>query len=469
MNRPTIISFFVTLLFAAGVASGQSVVKNDPEPTESQERANSCAIARSTLLNFVVWSRDRQRFHEVPIWQLPDSQAFFFVSGMTIDADGAPNAYDPDDTGLDDIANAGGPAHWDGIITDREGNLLVQGESDPFPGYYISCTSLSDQSKKLTDPTRYVDASKIPYVVLPNDLAERAGARLGDFAVVMNLRNGKSSYAIYADIGTMGEGSIALADKLGIWSDARRGGQSDGILYLVFPGSGNLEPRTIDEIQSEAEKLLHDWGGIEKLASCGENHNPADTTVPRQRLFISPVNQLRENSSFDSSMPPISSSNISSEIGDRRKIPHFLTTRKSLFASPLRVSPAAENSGNNEDSKSSHVHASALSFAGAEIKSETDSGFRSPRVSMELIRPSSVYVRKPIGCLPHELRNSPLAVVIVADSNFHVPTSDLLDCAGPPERAVTETNSKARIHFDIEVSLFLRAAASANSNIKPSE
>jgi Fungal chitosanase of glycosyl hydrolase group 75 len=330
MNRPRILSFFVTLLFAAGVTSGQSVAKNDPDPAVSQKRANSCAIAKSTLLNFVVWSRDRQRFHEVPIWQLPDSQAFFFVSRMTIDADGAPNAYDPDDTGLDDLANAGGPTHWDGIITDREGNPLVQGESDPFPGYYISCTSLSDQNKKLTDPTRYVDASKIPYVVLPNDLAERAGARLGDFAVVMNLRNGKSSYAIYADIGTMGEGSIALADNLRIWSDARRGGQSDGILYLVFPGSGNLEPRTIDEIQSEAEKLLHDWGGIEKLASCGENHNPADTTVTRPS--------------------------------------------KSLFIAP-----------------------------------------------------------------------------------------------GPPERAVTEANAKARIQFDIEVSLFLRAAESANSNIKPSE
>ena len=274
-----IISLFVTLLFAAGMASGQSVGKNDPESSVSRERANSCAIARSTLLNFVVWSRDRQRFHEVPMWQSPGSQAFFFVSGMTIDADGAPNAYDPDDTGLDDMANAGVPTHWDGIITDRDGNPLIQGESDPFPGYYISCTSLSDQSKEFTDPARYVDASKIPYVVLPNDLADRGGARLGDFAVVMNLRNGKSSYAIYADIGTMGEGSIALADNLGIWSDARRGGESDGILYLVFPGSGNLQPRTIDEIQSEAEKLLHDWGGIEKLASCGENHNPAGTTA----------------------------------------------------------------------------------------------------------------------------------------------------------------------------------------------
>ena len=275
---PKIISLLVAMLFAAGRASGQSVEENNPEPTVSREPAN-CAMARSTILNFVVWSRDRQRFHEVPIWQLQGRQAFFFVSGMAIDADGAPNAYDPEGAGLDDLANAGVPSHWDGITTDRDGNPLIQGESDPFPGYYISCTSLSDQSKKLTDPTRYVDAAKIPYVVLPNDLADRGGAQLGDFAVVMNLRNGRSSYAIYADVGTMGEGSIALADNLGIRSDARTGGESNGILYLVFPGSGNLQPRTIDEIQSEAEKLLRDWGGIETLASCAENHKPAVTAV----------------------------------------------------------------------------------------------------------------------------------------------------------------------------------------------
>jgi hypothetical protein len=282
MNRPRIISLLVTMLFATGVVSGQSPGKNDPEPTVSREPVNSCAIARSTLLNFVVWSRDRQRFREVPIWQLPGSQSFFFVSGMSIDADGAPNAYGPDDTGLDDLANAGVPAHWDGIITDRDGNPLIQGESDPFPGYYISCTSLSDRLKKFTDPTRYVDAAKIPYVVLPNDLADHGGARLGDFAVVVNLRNGKSSYAIYADIGTVGEGSIALADNLGILSDPRLGGQSDGILYLVFPGSGNLQPRAIDEIQSEAEKLLQHWGGFEKLASCAETHNFAVTAAIRK-------------------------------------------------------------------------------------------------------------------------------------------------------------------------------------------
>jgi hypothetical protein len=241
----------------------------------TERRANRCDSARSLLLDMVACERDGQH-HEVPVWRFADSQAFFFVSGMTIDADGAPNAYHPDDTGLDELANAGTPALWNGIITDRDGNPLIQQEGDPFPGYYISCTSLSDETRKFTDPTRYVNASKIPYVALPEDIADRGGAALGDFAVVMNLRSGKSSFAIYADIGTLGEGSVALADALGIWSDARQGGQSDGILYLLFPGSGNLRPRTIGEIQSEGEKLLRYLGGMEKLSSCTESDDPAD-------------------------------------------------------------------------------------------------------------------------------------------------------------------------------------------------
>jgi hypothetical protein len=59
----------------------------------------------------------------------------------------------------------------------------------------------------------------------------------------------------------------------------RRGGKSDGILYLVFPGSGNLQPRAI--MKSERGQL-RDWGGIEKLASCAENHNFAVTAATRK-------------------------------------------------------------------------------------------------------------------------------------------------------------------------------------------
>src|SRR5277367_4167460 len=79
---------------------------------------------------------------------------------------------------------------------------------------------------------------------MPGKLSRDTGARLGDFAVVTNLRSGRSSYAIFADIGTFGEGSVALAGNLGIWPDARNGGTRGGVLYLVFPGSGNRQPRT---------------------------------------------------------------------------------------------------------------------------------------------------------------------------------------------------------------------------------
>jgi hypothetical protein len=265
---------FLALLFlAAGAAIGQNV--GQPAPELGQNSALPASCARSVLFNFPIVGRNGEGVQDVPIWQAPGNQAFFFVSGMTIDADGAPNAYHPDNTGLDDLANAGAPGHWEGIITDRTGDPLIQGPDDPFPGYYVSCTSLSDRTKARTDPARYVDASKIPYIVLPRDVAAQGGAQLGDFAVVVNLRNGKSSYAIFADVGTMGEGSIALANNLGIWSDARQGGRRGGILYLVFPGSGNRQPRTVQEISSETEKLLQDWGGAEKLTSCSANQAPS--------------------------------------------------------------------------------------------------------------------------------------------------------------------------------------------------
>ena len=237
---------------AALTGISEDAGKNVAEPRAIEDGAS----LRSVPVNSAATHRDGQDFRRVPVWKLPGSQAVFFVSGMTIDADGAPNAYNPDDTGLDELANAGTPGHWNGIVTDRDGDPLIQQMSDPFPGYYVSCTALSDSTKKFTDPTGYVDASKIPYVALPQELADRAGLRLGDLAVVMNLRNSKSSFAIYADIGTLGEGSVALAEDLGIRSDARRGGEDNGILYLFFPGSGNLKPRTIGEIRSEGEKLL---------------------------------------------------------------------------------------------------------------------------------------------------------------------------------------------------------------------
>jgi hypothetical protein len=208
---------------------------------------------------------------EIPIEHLPGTTAFYYEAGMTIDADGAPNAYHPDNTGLDDLTNAGGPGNWEGLAKNRYGDPFVQGPDDPFPGYYVSATALVDHTREVRDPRRYVDASKIPYVVLPGGMARELGARPGDFALVVNQRNGKYSYAIYGDVGPadrIGEGSVALAENLGIRSNARNGGARGGILYIVFPGSGEGRPRAIDEINAVGEKLFQGWGGVDQLAAC---------------------------------------------------------------------------------------------------------------------------------------------------------------------------------------------------------
>lgn len=251
----------------------QNTAANDPAGRDSAQGAAKSCSARTVLFNFED-TRRNGAVREEPIWHLPDHSAFFFSAGMTIDADGAPNAYSPDDKGLDELANAGSPGHWDGVIQDANGDPIVQGPDDPFPGFYVSCTSLVDRTKKGSDPARYVDASKIPYIVLPGSLARDAGARLGDFAVVMNVREQKMSYAIFADVGTFGEGSVALADNLGIWSNARAGGRRAGLFYVVFPGSGNGQPRTVEEINTEAGKVFRDWGGPEQLTSCATEPEP---------------------------------------------------------------------------------------------------------------------------------------------------------------------------------------------------
>jgi hypothetical protein len=252
---------------------------------QRQTELNRCTIANSglsagedpsagcssdQLLNFQM-SHEGELEREIPIWHVPGSDAFFYEAGMTIDADGAPNAYHPDNIGLDDLANAGSPGNWQGLAKDADGEPFVQGPNDPFPGYYVSATALADRTKPVNDPTRYVDASKIPFIVLPGGMARQMGARPGDFAVVFNQRNGKSSYAIFGDVGPserIGEGSMALAENLGIRSDARNGGARRGILFLVFPGSGNGRPRPIEEINAESEKLLQSWGRTSQLIAC---------------------------------------------------------------------------------------------------------------------------------------------------------------------------------------------------------
>ena len=195
----------------------------------------------------------------------------FFVAGMAIDADGSPRAYHPQGSppGLDFLANAGSPGNFFGIVTDSHGRPVVQTARDPAPGFFVSPTSLQDSNRRVENPRRYVDASTIPYIALPGLVRDRGGITLGDFATVRNRRNGRVSHAIYADggpSGKIGEGSIALAEALGIPSSPKHGGTGSDVVYVVYAGSGNGRSRTKATIDAQGRRLLDAFGGLERLA-----------------------------------------------------------------------------------------------------------------------------------------------------------------------------------------------------------
>ena len=202
-----------------------------------------------------------------------------FTAGMTIDADGAPNAYGPHNRGLDFTANARGQHGWVALVTNQNGRPVTQ-KSGTYRGYYVSTTSLQQsQNYDERDPKKYIDATKIPYIALPSDFARRYDVNLGDLALVMNQANGRSAYAIFADVGPkgrIGEGSIALAKRLGIPANPRHDSAEDGVTYLIFPGSalGSDRRITARSIKSAAARLYRRWGGTERLRDC----KPASST-----------------------------------------------------------------------------------------------------------------------------------------------------------------------------------------------
>ena len=211
---------------------------------------------------------------------------YFFVSTrMAVDADGAPNAYHPDNIGLDSLANAGYPDKlwWPNILVQdpNDRRKAYTQKSGEFKGYFVSQTTLVDTSKAITDPARYADARKIPYLVFPGSFYKMKGTgRIGDLGYAINVASGQKSPFVVAEIGSweawLGEVSIALAESLGGKNVNPRdgGGRPKGeILYVVFPYSSRTYswPISIVEIENHAKKLLEIAGGMESILACKKN------------------------------------------------------------------------------------------------------------------------------------------------------------------------------------------------------
>jgi hypothetical protein len=221
-----------------------------------------------------------ETFRGTQILRQADNLAYAYeTSHKAVDADGAPNAYHPNNTGLDALANAGYPNHswWkDVLVADPHypARAYVQ-PSGPFQGYFVSMTALRAQGGDKFSPTTYVDATRFSYVVIPSGFERLPNvAKAGDVGFATNLANDMTTAFIVGDAGggndaKLGEGSIALFAALGGQNPNPRNGLGvpEGIIqYILFPGSrppaNDRWPRTAEDINDQVMNLIANTPGI---------------------------------------------------------------------------------------------------------------------------------------------------------------------------------------------------------------
>jgi len=98
---------------------------------------SACAQQNSCTENTVVDVQFEAR--TFPAQQIGD--AVLFHAGMYVDADGAPNAYGPNNRGLDFTANAIRGGRFLSVATHPDGKPIIQ-RSGRYKGFYVSTTSL---------------------------------------------------------------------------------------------------------------------------------------------------------------------------------------------------------------------------------------------------------------------------------------------------------------------------------------
>ncbi len=253
------------LAIAVGVAS---LLVSEAQVAKA---ATDCLIDRDNPIIIPAHGDDTKQL----AYRLSDG-SIVFLGRFTIDADGAPKAYGPDDSGLDDLANAGESGNWYGLATDAPdcgpaGTPLVQGADDPAPGFYVSTTAMTNPAvHDCRKQSNYVDSSSIPYVALPPAIAKLDRNR-GNLVVVEQLPGGSPQFGVQADVAPrdgLGEGSIDLAQRLGLKSDPRHGGTSKRKIVFVVLTDRMAFPANADEVNTNASAAFDKWGGQERLDAC---------------------------------------------------------------------------------------------------------------------------------------------------------------------------------------------------------
>ncbi|NJM30230.1 MAG: hypothetical protein HC855_09125 [Rhizobiales bacterium] len=172
-------------------------------------------------------------------------------------------------------------------IATKEGAACVVPEGKPNAGYFVSTTAYLQGGKAVCDPERYLDAMVFPAIAVPKKLVSN-GVKLGDFVLVRNRQNGRSSFGVVYDTSgsRIGESSIAMnrlllcdRDRPGCepppppksYQEATRLVLGDAD-YLVLAGTVGDWPQSTEAVTAAARAAFESWGGEARLKACAAEY-----------------------------------------------------------------------------------------------------------------------------------------------------------------------------------------------------
>lgn len=270
------------VMAGCGAPSGSAQPAPPDAATPSAASATTARPCDIDLANPIVIPGDRRKNQppgpEKRAYRLGDG-SIVFAGRVTVDADGAPTAYNPSNTGLDYLANGGSPGNWWALATDAQrcgktGRPVVQGASDPAPGYYVTMTTMTNPAiSNCRIQRRYVDSSTIPYVGLAPSIARISSEGRGRYAVVGRMNGTDAQPAIHADAAPasgIGEASIELTRRLGLNPSPKNGGTgSRDFIYVVMPpGEEGGFPANAAAVETAASAAFEGWGGEARMNAC---------------------------------------------------------------------------------------------------------------------------------------------------------------------------------------------------------
>lgn len=166
-------------------------------------------------------------------------------------ASSAPYAKDSGGTANIDVCELPGAVFFHAdldVDCDGKQSAVCNKSTDPS---YQSQTATTDSTGQ------YLDAAKLPYIVVPGVSSrwsyKASGVSMGSVGAV--IYNGKIEYGIIGDVGPtsiIGEASYAMAKNLGINPDPARGGVSSGVTYVIFTGAANVVKKKEDHAEAVA-------------------------------------------------------------------------------------------------------------------------------------------------------------------------------------------------------------------------